>query len=298
MSISAQGGRGAVVVTGASSGIGRASAGALAEAGFDVFAGVRKAADGRALEAELAHAPGRLIPLELDVTDPELVAKAAVTVAGSVGDAGLAGLVNNAGIGTAWPLELVPREVLEQQFEVNVFGTVAVMQALLPQLRAGSGRIVTIGSVGDRLAIPFGGPLNATKYATAALNDSLRMELRPWGIEVVLIEPGAIVTPALDKLQAAAEAAIEGFDQAGREHYAAAFRSMIAHAAAHERKGSPPEVVARTVVRAMTARRPRTRYLVGATARPLATLSLLPDRVLDQIRLRIFGLPRAAAPAS
>jgi NAD(P)-dependent dehydrogenase (short-subunit alcohol dehydrogenase family) len=206
--------------------------------------------------------------------------------------------VNNAGIGTAWPLELVPREVLEQQFEVNVFGTVAVTQALLAQLRAGSGRIVTIGSVGDRLAIPFGGPLNATKYATAALNDSLRMELRPWGIEVVLIEPGAIVTPALDKLQAAAEAAIEGFDQAGREHYAAAFRSMIAHAVAHERKGSPPEVVARTVVRAMTARRPRTRYLVGATARPLAALSLLPDRVLDQIRLRIFGLPRAAAPAS
>jgi NAD(P)-dependent dehydrogenase (short-subunit alcohol dehydrogenase family) len=291
-------GRGAVVVTGASSGIGRATARALAQAGFDVFAGVRRVEDGRALEAELQGAPGRLLPLQLDVTDPDLVAKAAARVAESVGDAGLAGLVNNAGIGAAYPIELVPPEVLRGAFEVNVFGVVAVTQALLPQLRAGRGRIVTIGSVGDRLAIPFGGPLNATKYALAAINDSLRMELRPWGIDVVLIEPGAIVTPALDKLEAGAEAAIGTFDAAGREHYAAAFRSMIARAGARERKGSPPSVAAQAVLRALTARRPRTRYLVGATARPLAALALLPDRLLDELRLRIFGLPRAEPAAS
>jgi NAD(P)-dependent dehydrogenase (short-subunit alcohol dehydrogenase family) len=169
--------RGAVVVTGASSGIGRACVLALAEAGFEVFAGVRDPGDGRALVDATRGAGGGLRPLRLDVTDPELVASAAATVAEAVGDAGLAGLVNNAGVGLVWPLELVPADELRRLFEVDLFGQLAVTQALLPQLRAASGRIVNMGTVGDRITMPFGGPLNACKYALAACNDALRMEL-------------------------------------------------------------------------------------------------------------------------
>jgi NAD(P)-dependent dehydrogenase (short-subunit alcohol dehydrogenase family) len=291
--------RGAVVVTGASSGIGRACALVLAEAGFGVFAGVRNQADGRALQDAARGAGGRLTPLRLDVTDPELVAAAAATVAEAVGDAGLAGLVNNAGVGMAWPLELVPPDELRRLFEVDVFGQLAVTQALLPRLRAASGRIVNMGTVGDRITMPFGGPLNACKYALRACNDALRMELRPWGVEVVLIEPGTIRTPASAKLEAGAEAAIERFGDRGRQLYASAYRTMIARVAAREQAGSPPEVVARVVLRALTARRPRTRYLVGRTARPLAAMArLLPDRALDDLRLRIFGLPRSQANLS
>jgi NAD(P)-dependent dehydrogenase (short-subunit alcohol dehydrogenase family) len=291
--------RGAVVVTGASSGIGRACARALAEAGFQVFAGVRNQADGEALRERALAAGGSLTPLRLDVTDPDLVAAAAATVAETVGTAGLAGLVNNAGVGMAWPLELVPPEELRRLFEVDVFGQLAVTQALLPQLRLATGRIVNMGTVGDRITIPFGGPLNACKYALSAFNDALRMELRPWGIQVVLIEPGSIQTTAYGKLEATADAAIERFGEAGRRLYGTAYRTMIARVAAREQTGSPPEVVARAVLRALTARRPRTRYLVGATARPLATMaSLLPDRALDEVRLRIFGLPRSRASLS
>jgi NAD(P)-dependent dehydrogenase (short-subunit alcohol dehydrogenase family) len=143
--------------------------------------------------------------------------------------------------------------------------------------------------------VPFGGPLNACKYALAAFNDALRLELRPWGIGVVLVEPGNIRTAAYGKLEAAAEAAIGRFGEQGRRHYETAYRTMVARAIAHERSGSPPEVVAQVVLRALTARRPRTRYLVGATARPLAILAaVLPDRLLDQVRLRIFDLPQGA----
>jgi NAD(P)-dependent dehydrogenase (short-subunit alcohol dehydrogenase family) len=279
----------AVVVTGASSGIGRASALMLARSGFRVFAGVRKEEDAEALE-ETAPA-GRLKPLFIDVTDEHLVASAASTVEEAVGGEGIAGLVNNAGIGEAWPLEYVPLEEFKRQFEVNVFGHLTVTQAFLPLIRAATGRIVNVGSVGGRITMPFGGTLSAPRHAFVAVNDALRMELYPWGIHVALIEGGSISTRAVDKLEAAAEATIEGLPVAGRARYAGSYRTAVAHAVARTRAGSPPEVVADAIFRALTEPTPKTRYMVGADARVLLALSaVLPDRLFDRLRFRVFGL--------
>ena len=281
--------RGAVVMTGASSGIGEASALLLARAGFHVFAGVRREEDARALAG---RATGRLTPLLLDITDSTQIRSAAETVAELVGDRGLAGLVNNAGVGVAWPLEVVPLDEFRRQFEVNVFGHLAVTQAFLPLLRAATGRIVNVGSVGGRITMPFGGTLSAPRHAFVAVNDALRMELSPWGIHVVLIEGGSIATRAVDKLETSAEAVLRQLSAVNRARYADAYRTAVARAVARTRAGSPPEVVARAVLRALTEHTPKTRYPVGADTRLLLTLAaILPDRLLDRVRLRSFGLP-------
>jgi NAD(P)-dependent dehydrogenase (short-subunit alcohol dehydrogenase family) len=282
---------GAVVVTGASSGIGRATALRLADAGYHVVAGVRKASDGDALTSLTA---GALTPLLVDVTDAASVRAAAEEVAAIVGDAGLAGLVNNAGIGVTWPMEAIPSEVLRRQYDVNVFGQVTVIQAFLPLLRAAGGRLVNIGTIGDRLTIPFGGPLTSSKWAFASITEALRLELRPWGIHVVLVEPASIRTEAVGKLEADAERTLGQFDEVERARYGDAYRAMTRTSAAREKTGSEPAVVAEVVHRALTAKRPRTRYLVGKHARTLAFLARwAPDPVLDRIRVRLFGLPRA-----
>lgn len=280
---------GAVVVTGASSGIGRACALTLARSGFQVFAGVRRDEDARSL-AEAAT--GRLTPLRLDVTDADLIAAAASTVEAAVGRNGIAGLVNNAGVGVAWPLEVVPLDEFRRQFEVNVFGHLAVTQEFLPLIRAATGRIVNVGSVGGRITMPFGGTLSAPRHALVAVNDALRMELSPWGIHVVLIEGGSIATRAVDKLEASAEAVLRHLTAVDRARYAEAYRAAVARAVARTRAGSPPEVVADVVLRAPTDPTPKTRYPVGADTRLLLTLAtILPDRLLDRVRFRIFGLP-------
>lgn len=282
-----------VVITGASSGIGRATALVLAARGFRVFAGVRKQRDGESLRAESG---GRVVPLAIDVTDHEGIAAAARTVAGEVGERGLDGLVNNAGIATPAPVEYLSGEVLRRQFEVNVFGQIAVTQAFLPLIRRARGRIVNIGSVGSHLAIPFGGALCASKAAFTLLSDALRLELRPYGIHVAVIEPGAINTPAADKTLGNAASIVGALPPEGAARYAAKLRELMRRGRAREKNGSPPEVVAEAIHRALTARRPRLRYVVGADARMLATLpKLLPGRALDRIRLRMLGLPTAFA---
>ncbi|HMA45608.1 MAG TPA: SDR family NAD(P)-dependent oxidoreductase [Frankiaceae bacterium] len=285
---------GAVVVTGASTGIGRATALTLADAGYSVFAGVHRAADGEALRAS---APGRLTPLILDVTDPASVAGAAREVAGAVG-AGIAGLVNNAGIGVAEPMETVPSGDLRRQYDVNVFGQVTVIQAFLPLLRTGAGRMINIGSVGDRLTLPFTGPLTSSKWAFAAITEALRLEVRPWGIHVVLVEPALIGTEAVGKVEADSERVLERLRADGHTRYAAAYRATTRRALSREKAGSSPDVVARTVLRALSAPRPRTRYLVGKDAHLLAFLARwAPDRLFDLVRLRPFGLPAALGAA-
>src|SRR5260370_25499123 len=185
-----------VVVTGASTGIGEACALRLDMRGFRCFAGVRRAVAGGAWKQK---ASGRLTPILLDVTDASSIKSAAAAVAAALGEEGLSGLVNNAGIAIAGPLEFLPIDELRRQFEVNVIGQIAVTQAFLPLLRKGHGRIVNMGSIAGKSALPFAGPFCASKFALEALTDSLRMELLPWNIPVSIIEPAYVTTPILQK---------------------------------------------------------------------------------------------------
>jgi NAD(P)-dependent dehydrogenase (short-subunit alcohol dehydrogenase family) len=281
------------LVTGCSSGIGRATALRLAAAGQHVYAGVRKPADGD----ELARSAGggELTPLILDVTDAGQIAAAAAAISGHTGDAGLDGLVNNAGYGLACPAELVQLDAFRRQLEVNVTGQLAVTQAVLPSLRRARGRIVIISSIGVRFSPPFAGPLDATKAALAALGDALRQELAPWGVRVLIIEPATINSGAADKVARDAAAVMAAAPPQGRALYEQTFTRMLGVMQRREGNGSPPDVAAATIARALTAARPRHAYLTGKDSRRLALLSKLPVAVLDAARRRVFQLP---APGS
>lgn len=269
--------RGAVVITGASTGIGRATALELDSRGFRVFAGVRRDQDAQDLRAERSS----LEPLHLDVTDESLIAAARDTVAAAVGDAGLAGLVNNAGIAVPGPVEYLPVDELRRQLEVNLIGQVAVTKAFLPLLRKARGRIVNIGSIGGRVALPLLGPYAASKHAMEGLTDSLRRELRPFGIEVCIIRPGPIATEIWERGNATADELLERMPQAEQD-YGPAIAAARKFAADRTRAAVPPSTVAEVVAHALTARRPKTRYLVGPRARALATMrAVLPDRWMD-----------------
>jgi NAD(P)-dependent dehydrogenase (short-subunit alcohol dehydrogenase family) len=277
-----------VFITGASSGIGRAAAAELGRMGFYVFAGVRRLEDADRLRGEIGD---QIIPVAIDVTDGATISAAAALVAERLGDRGLDGLVNNAGISTATPIEYAPLDVLRHEFDVNVFGQIAVTQAFLPLLRKAHGRIVNIGSVGSHVTIPFGGLLCATKSAFNSLNDALRLELHPFGMHVAMIEPGSIYTPGVEKTLGDVEDTIRKLPPEGASRYGDMLRRFIRRAYERERQGSPPEIVAHAIHHALTARRPHIRYPVGENAWMLVTMPrLLSDRILDRIRFRLFGL--------
>lgn len=282
-----------VLVTGCSSGIGRATALRLAAADHHVYAGVRSPEAGD----ELARAApdAALTPLILDVTDAGHIASAAAVIAWHTGPAGLHGLVNNAGFGLACPAELVPLDAFRRQFDVNVTGQLAVTQAVLPSLRRARGRIVIVSTIGVRFAPPFSGALDASKAALAALGDALRQELAPWGIRVILVEPASINSGAADKVSRDAAAVMAAAGPQGRALYGVTFTKMLDVMLRREGNGSSPGVAAATIVRALTAGRPRTMYLTGKNAYRLAVLSKLPTPVLDAARRRVFRLP---APGS
>jgi NAD(P)-dependent dehydrogenase (short-subunit alcohol dehydrogenase family) len=285
------GGR-AALVTGASTGIGAATALRLDAAGWTVFAGVRREADGAALRG---RSTSRLRPVILDVTDQATIAAARDTVAAAVGEAGLAGLVNNAGIAVAGPLEYLPLHDLRRQLEVNVVGLVAVTQAFLPLLRRARGRIVNVGSVSGLLAAPLTGAYCASKFAVEGLTDSLRRELRPFGLQVALVQPGDIATPIWERSATAGRALEAQLSAEARERYGRAIAAAQAYVETVVRKASPAEEVAATIAAALTAARPRTRYLVGKNAAVQAWLARwTPDRTLDALLEREIGLPRKA----
>jgi NAD(P)-dependent dehydrogenase (short-subunit alcohol dehydrogenase family) len=250
-----------VLVTGASTGIGRATAEHLRERGWSVLAGVRRADD----------VPEGCEPVVLDLTDVRWEPRP------------LDAAVLNAGIALSGPLEFVPVEELRQQLEVNVVGQVALLQALLPALRDARGRIVLMGSVSGRLALPFLAPYAASKFALEAVADSLRGEVTPFGIHVSLVEPGSIATPMWRK---GGERAAQ-LPPAAVELYGDAIRRLRAWA---EKRGAvtPPEEVAHVVERALTAERPRTRYVVGAGARTRTLIGRAPDRVRDRLIGRLL----------
>ena len=287
MSIAPSTNRGAVVITGASTGIGRACALHLDELGFQVFAGVRREADGAALRREASE---RLVPLFVDVTDSAAIATAAEVVAAAVGEAGLAGLVNNAGIAVAGPLEAISIEDLRRQLEVNVIGHVAVIQAFLPLLRRARGRIVNMGSISGRLTTPFTGPYCASKAALEALTAALRMELQPWGLAVSIIEPGVVATPILRKSVNAAEAAVRSLPEHVRELYRPTVATLRQKTAGLGRAATPVGVVARAVAHALTARRPRLRYVVGWDARLVELVRSVPEWIRERLILWQLGL--------
>jgi NAD(P)-dependent dehydrogenase (short-subunit alcohol dehydrogenase family) len=270
----------------------------MAAVGYVTFAGVRKERDAEAYRAQdkAPAGPGSIVPILIDVTDAESIAGASRTVAAEIesrGGAGLDGLVNNAGTGLFGPVEYLPLQGLRQQFEVNVVGLIAVTQAFLPLIREAKGRIVNIGSVGDNIAMPFGGALCASKSAVRLLNDALRQELSPAGIRVVLVRPASIHTPAVEKLSAEIEKTVDALPRAGKDIYSPMIRSFAERALARERNGSPPETVAATVVKALTDRVPATRYRAGKDSGVLTLLPrLLSDRRLDAVRRNLFGLPK------
>jgi NAD(P)-dependent dehydrogenase (short-subunit alcohol dehydrogenase family) len=277
-----------VVVTGASSGIGRATALRLAAEGWHVYAGVRDAGDAPPRQA--------ITPLVMDVTNTDQIGAAVESVTEHVGTMGLNALVDNAGIGVAVPMEVVPLAALRWQLEVNVVGQVAVTQAFLPMLRQARGRLVIIGSIGDRFTPPYGGPLAASKSAIATIADAFRQELAPWDIDVVLLEPASIRTDAIDKLQRDSRRTVDEFTRDARELYGEAYLGMVGAALKREQKGSPPDVVADKVQKVLTVSRPRARYLVGKDAQTLANLvRFMPTATLDALRRKVFGLP---APGS
>lgn len=279
---------GAVVVTGASRGIGEACALHLDRLGFSVFAGVRREADGDALKQKACN---RLTPILIDVTDTASITSAVNIVANGVGEAGLAGLVNNAGIAVAGPLEFLPLARLREQFEVNVIGQVAVTQAFLPLLQKSKGRIVNLGSMEGRMAMPFLGPYCASKFALEALTDSLRLELRPRGISVSIVEPGVVATPILEKSIAAAEEIVKNLPSQVHDLYDTAISAGRRVADELVKAAIPADVVARAVARALTAKRPKTRYIVGRDARLVAMMArFVPDRIRDWLMARQMGL--------
>jgi NAD(P)-dependent dehydrogenase (short-subunit alcohol dehydrogenase family) len=278
--------KGSLVISGASTGIGEACALYLARQGWQVFAGVRKPEDAERLHADSS---GQITPIFLDVTNPEQIAAAARQVTEAVGEAGIAGLVNNAGIAVVGPLEFLPLDDIRQQMEINFLGQVAVTQAFLPLLRKARGRIINMSSISGRVGAPFFGPYAASKFALEAFTDSLRRELMPWNMEVISIEPGSITTPMWAKSLQAAQERLAGLSEVGKKLYEEDLESTVKRAKFSEVRGLPPQVVVDAVEHALSAKRPKTRYIMGKNTRTVILLTrILPDRWVDWIVRRSF----------
>ncbi len=271
-----------VLVTGSSVGIGRACAVELAGRGFHVLAGVRREADG---EAVRALAPDRIEPLLLDVTDRGAVAALPERVGGE-----LYGLVNNAGLATPGPLEHVAMDDVRHQLDVMLAAPFELIHTLIPALRRARGRVVNIGSIGGRAATPFMAPYNAAKAGIAAMTDALRPELAPFGVHVALVEPGSIKTEIWQRGIAAGQEVLAALPEAGRRDYGARIEALQRAAQMLEKRGIAPQKVADAVAHALTADKPRTRYMVGLDARAQAALrAVLPDRAFDAVVARVSG---------
>ena len=267
-----------VVVTGASTGIGEATALLLARQGFRVFAAVRRCEDGEKLKAQ----NGAIETLLMDVTDTAAVSRAAADVAAVTGGQ-LYGLVNNAGIAVAGPLECLPIAELERQLDINVIGPVRVTQAFLPMLRAAQGRIVMMSSVAGKSAMPVVGAYSASKFALEALSDTWRVELYNWNIKVILVEPGPIQTPIWDKSAILATGAMEGVAPEKLALYSKLIEVGSRFARKAGQSGLPAEAVAGVVLKALTKSRPKARYMIGKGSTERMLLEAMPTGLRDWI---------------
>jgi NAD(P)-dependent dehydrogenase (short-subunit alcohol dehydrogenase family) len=266
------------IVTGTSSGIGAATAHELARRGFHVLAGVRRDRD-----ADAIRGPG-IEPVTIDVTNQDHILALAARVREDPRGRAVRALVNNAAIGVNVPVEAYPIDEWRRLFEVNLFGQIAVTQALLPALIANKGRVVNISSVGGKVAMATYGPYAGTKFALEAVSDSLRRELAPLGVRVVVIEPGAVVTEMLGRAGATAHELASAMTPEQVHRYGGLVHAVAAQAEASAKSGLPADAAAKVVAKAVTARTPRTRYTVGRDAALITRLArVLPDRTMDRV---------------
>jgi NAD(P)-dependent dehydrogenase (short-subunit alcohol dehydrogenase family) len=272
-----------VLVTGAAGGIGGETVKRLDSMGYRVFAGVRNAT-----AAERLARSRNVVPVTFDLADDESVALGGAAVRTALGGEGLHGLVNGAGMIVQGPLELVSLDALRLQFEVNVFGQIGIIKALLPELRAARGRIVNIGAATGRTTVPFLGPISASKTAVESLSDALRMELKHFGVHVAVVEPGAIETEIFAKAARFAADDLATASPAVRKLYAPAMKAV--EEALAKSKPSPLGVAVDAVIKALTGRRPAARYAAGRDARMLNLLRKLPDGLRDRMLMSSLGL--------
>ena len=273
----------AVLITGASRGIGRATALRLAAAGWDVYAGVRAAKDATGFAGT-----GSITPVTLDVTNADHLAALDAAL-----PARLDAVVNNAGIVVGGPVEGVSLDELRQQLDVNVVGQAAVTQAVLPRLRQSRGRVVFVSSISGRVSTPMTGAYSASKFALEGLADALRMELAPWGVRVSIIEPAQTDTDLWQLADAEVEATRARLSGANRELYARHIEGYRKSIPRSQRQAAPAEGVAAVIERALTAGRPRARYVVGGPAKALALITgVMPTVVLDRVLSLSTGVPR------
>jgi NAD(P)-dependent dehydrogenase (short-subunit alcohol dehydrogenase family) len=266
------------VVTGASTGIGAATARELALQGFHVLAGVRRDRD-----ADAIRGPG-LEPLIIDITNPQHIQTLAARVRGDSQGRAIRALINNAGVQANVPIEAFAMEEWRRLFEVNLFGHVAVTQALLPELIRSKGRVINISSVGGKVAMGAYGPYAATKFALEAVSDSLRREVAALGVGVVVVEPGAVRTEMLDRAIATADELMSAMTPEQNQRYGGLVHAVNAQAVSSTKAGLPAEAAAKVIAKAVTARKPRTRYTVGRDAAMITRLArFLPDRTLDRV---------------
>jgi NAD(P)-dependent dehydrogenase (short-subunit alcohol dehydrogenase family) len=279
---------GAVLITGTSTGIGRATALHLDQLGYQVFATVRKERDAASLRSQASK---RLTPLLLDVTDEVSISQAEEEVSQVVGDAGLVGLVNNAAVGFVSPLEFAPLDELRWLFEVNFFGLLAVTQTFLPLLRQAHGRIVNVSSTASIVVAPFHGPYSASKLALNGLTDALRLELKPLGVQVSLILYGSVKTPIWERGGDTSEQIIRDYPAETWDLYGTNYRSLVNFFRRMGKSGISTEEATRPILHALSAERPKIRYYVGRDARQFSILSkLLSGRFHDWMIMRTIGL--------
>jgi NAD(P)-dependent dehydrogenase (short-subunit alcohol dehydrogenase family) len=269
-----------VLVWGATTGFGEPTALRLKRAGWDVLAAARK-------DEDLERLGGAgLTPVRLDVTDPQTIAAARDDLGGRA----LGGVVNNAGVAVSAPIEFVPLDDLRRQLEVNLVGQVAVIQAFLPAIRAGHGRIVNVSSIGGRIALPLVGPYAASKFGLEAVSDSLRRELRPWGISVALVEPGAVTTPIWDKGRETADRLEAEMGEEARSLYGGLADRIREETEKIPERGVHPDEVAKAIEHALGAARPKLRYVVGRDAKVrLKIKALVSDRRFDALIARTLN---------
>jgi NAD(P)-dependent dehydrogenase (short-subunit alcohol dehydrogenase family) len=266
-----------VLITGASTGIGNATAQRMLAYGWEVFACARKDEDLERLGEQ------GFTPIKLDVTDADTIAAATE----ELDERGLRGVVNNAGIAVSGPIEFIPLDELRRQLEVNLVGQVAVTQAFMPNLREATGRIVNVSSIGGRIALPLVGPYAASKFGLEAVSDALRREMRPWGIHVSVVEPGAVVTPIWDKGRATANEVEAAMGDRARALYGRLAQRIRAETEKIPERGVEPDEVAKAIEHALTAPRPKLRYVVGRDAKTrLKVKALIGDRRFDALVAR------------